>query len=157
MISPRIAVFPGSFDPFTLGHEFVVLRALLHFDKVIVAIGANSTKSSFFSLEQRMEFICAVFRGNERVEVRSYEGLTVEYCKTVLAKAMIRGLRSGTDLDFERGICSLNRTLAPDIETFFILADGRFTDLSSTLVRDILKNGGSINPFVPPAMHSLIS
>jgi pantetheine-phosphate adenylyltransferase len=145
----RIAVFPGSFDPITRGHESIIRRSLLLFDKVIVAIGENSEKKSFFSLEQRMEWIKAVFNNEPAVTVRSYQGLTVDFCKMMNAGFLLRGLRTSADFEFERSIGQINKNLNPDIETVFLLTTPEFTALNSSIVRDIIRNGGDASQFVP--------
>src|SRR5674476_71247 len=117
----RIAIFPGSFDPFTIGHENIVNRAIPLFDKIIVMIGYNSNKRSFFPIEKREKWINEVFKNEPRVTVESYEGLTVDFCKKVNARYILRGLRTSADFEFERGIGQINRQLLPGIETIFLL------------------------------------
>lgn len=148
----RIAVFPGSFDPITRGHESIIRRSLLLFDKVIVAIGENSEKKSFFSLEKRMEWIKAVFVNEPGVTVNSYQGLTVDFCKKMNAGFLLRGLRTSADFEFERSIGQINKNLNPDIETVFLLTTPEFTALNSSIVRDIIRNGGDASQFVPDAV-----
>ena len=146
----RIAVFPGSFDPVTLGHVSVVKRALPLFDKIIIGIGMNSQKHSMFSIEQRMQWMREIFKDEDKVEVDSYSGLTVEYCKKKDSKFILRGLRTAADFEFERGIGQINRKLSNDIETVFILTEAQYTPLSSSIVRDVIKNGGDVSEMVPP-------
>ncbi|MBM3404352.1 MAG: pantetheine-phosphate adenylyltransferase [Bacteroidetes bacterium] len=148
----RIAVFPGSFDPVTKGHESVVLRALPLFEKIIIAIGENSGKSSLFSLTQRMTWIKEVFQNHPGVEVSHYSGLTVDFCTQQKARYLIRGLRSQADFDFERTIALMNREMHPEIETVFLLAEPAFSAINSSIVREIYKNGGDIRPFIPDSM-----
>ncbi len=145
----RIAVFPGSFDPFTIGHESIVRRSLGLFDEVIVAVGINSTKANLFSLEQRLNWIRDVFQDVPEVKVDSYEGLTVEYCKRQHARYILRGLRTSADFGFERGIAQVNKAMEPEVETVFILALPEHSAISSTIIRDIIRNGGNAQPFVP--------
>ncbi|MBQ7490053.1 MAG: pantetheine-phosphate adenylyltransferase [Bacteroidales bacterium] len=145
----RIAVFPGSFDPFTIGHENIVRRALKLFDKVIVAIGVNSQKKYMFPIERRLEMIRHCFAGEQRVEAVSYEGLTVEFCKKVNAKFIVRGVRNGNDFLFEQDIANANALLSPDIETIFIATAPELAAISSTIVREICLNGGDYSKFVP--------
>ena len=145
----RIAVFPGSFDPFTIGHESIVRRSLGLFDEVIVAVGINSTKANLFSLEQRLNWIRDVFQDVPEVKVDSYEGLTVEYCKRQHARYILRGLRTSADFGFERGIAQINKAMEPEVETVFILALPEHSAISSTIIRDIIRNGGNAQPFVP--------
>ena len=149
----RIAVFPGSFDPFTLGHESIVRRALDLFDEVIVAVGKNSTKANMFSIEQRSAWIEEVFKVEPRVKVEWYEGLTIAYCKSKNARYILRGLRTSADFGFERGIAQVNRAMDTSIETIFILALPEHSAISSTIIRDIIKNGGNVAQFVPIAVN----
>jgi pantetheine-phosphate adenylyltransferase len=145
----RIAVFPGSFDPFTRGHESIVKRVLPLFDKVIVAIGVNSHKQYFFSLEKRKEMIAHTFKGNPNVIVDSFSGLTIDYCHKMNAKFIVRGLRTTTDLEFEKAIAQMNKSMADDIETLFILPTPELSAINSTIIRDIVRNGGDASRFVP--------
>lgn len=145
----RIAVFPGSFDPFTRGHESIVRRVLPLFDKVIVAIGVNSHKQYFFSLEKRKEFIAHTFRDLTNVTVDSFSGLTIDYCRKMGAKYIVRGLRTTTDLEFEKAIAQMNKSMADDIETLFILPTPELSAINSTIIRDIVRNGGDASRFVP--------
>lgn len=148
----RIAVFPGSFDPITKGHESIIRRAVPLFDHIVVAIGENAEKKSFFSLEQRMDWIKAVFAGEPAITVISYKGLTVGLCKKLNARFLLRGLRTSADFEFERSIGQINKNLDPDIETVFLLTTPEYTALNSSIVRDILKNGGDPSQFVPDAV-----
>jgi pantetheine-phosphate adenylyltransferase len=145
----RIAIFPGSFDPITKGHENIILRASQLFDKIIVAVGNNSDKNSFFTLEQRVEFIKQTFVTKSSIEVDTYDGLTVEYCKRMNARFILRGLRSSLDFEYEKSISQLNRSLAGDIDTIFLITSPEFAAISSTIVRDILANKGDVTPFIP--------
>jgi pantetheine-phosphate adenylyltransferase len=148
----RIAVFPGSFDPITRGHESIIRRALPLFDKIIVAIGENAEKKSFFSMEQRLNWIKEVFKDDPAISVMSYAGLTVDFCVKNNAKFLLRGLRTSADFEFERSIGQINKTLNADIETVFLLTMPEHTALNSSIVRDILKNGGDPSGFVPDAV-----
>lgn len=145
----KIAVFPGSFDPFTIGHEGIVLRALELFDEIIIAVGANALKKSYFSLETRKAMISKVFRNEPRIKVDHYEGLTVDYCKKHGAKYILRGLRTSADFEFERAIAQVNRALAENIESVFLLTKPEHTSINSTIVRDIIRSGGDASMFVP--------
>ena len=145
----KIAVFPGSFDPITKGHESVIKRALPLFDKLYIAIGINADKKDFFPIEKRMEWINQVFKDYSTVKVIKYEGLTVDLCKKIKAKYILRGLRTSADFEFERSIGQINKKLFSDIETVFILTAPEHTSLNSSIVRDILKHGGDANQFVP--------
>ncbi len=145
----RIAVFPGSFDPITRGHESIIRRAVPLFDKIIIAIGENQEKKSFFTLEKRIGWIKEVFRDAPSVSVFSYHGLTVDFCKKMNAGFLLRGLRTSADFEFERSIGQINKKLNPDIETVFLLTTPEYTALNSSIVRDILRNGGNPSQFVP--------
>ena len=145
----RIAVFPGSFDPFTRGHESIVNRVLPLFDKVIIAIGVNIHKQYYFPLEKRKLWIEKTFAGNKNVVVDSFSGLTIDYCHKHGAKFIIRGLRTTTDLEFEKAIAQMNKTMADDIETLFILPTPELSAINSTIIRDIVRNGGDASRFVP--------
>ncbi|HPW66206.1 MAG TPA: pantetheine-phosphate adenylyltransferase [Salinivirgaceae bacterium] len=152
----KIAVFPGSFDPITLGHESVVLRAVELFDKIIVAVGHNLGKTGFFTVEERVEMVKKTFENVKKVEVAVYEGLTVKFCKDVNAKYILRGLRTSSDFEFEQGIAQMNKKMYPELETVFILSVPELMPVSSTIVRDIYRNNGDISIFVPEAIVPLI-
>lgn len=145
----KIAIFPGSFDPITVGHESIIKRALPIFDKIIVAIGSNVDKTSFFPLEKRMLWIKDVFKDYPTVEVKEYKGLTIDFCKNLGAKYILRGLRTSADFEFERRVGQINKQMYPDIETVFLLTLPEHTSLSSSIVRDIIRNGGDASMFVP--------
>lgn len=148
----RIAVFPGSFDPITVGHVDLVLRSLPLFDKVIVAIGVNSKKKTFFSLEQRKEWITAVFKDEPKVSVDTFEGLTVEYCSRIKADYLIRGLRNASDFDYEKTISQINNIIGQNIETIFLIAKPELSHVSSSIVREIIDAGGDVRAFLPSAV-----
>ncbi len=155
----KIAIFPGSFDPITTGHLDIVKRALPLFDKIIMAIGVNSVKKTLFSLEERMKWLELVFEGYDKVDVGTFEGLTVHYCDKVGAKYLIRGLRNGSDFDYEKTISQLNNIVGDDIETVFFISRPSFSHISSTIVREIIKGKGDASPFLPPEIkinHSRI-
>ncbi len=145
----KIAIFPGSFDPLTKAHVNILNRALPLFDKVIVGIGQNSTKQSLLTTEQRKSMIEKVYEHEPRVEVKTYDTLTVTFCKAMGAKYMIRGIRTVSDFEYEKGIAQMNHTLEPEIESIFIISKPGYSAISSTIVRDILRYGGDISPFVP--------
>lgn len=149
----KIAVFPGSFDPFTIGHEAIVTRALSLFDEIIIAIGANALKKSFYSLATRKAMITKVFQHEPRVKIDHYEGLTVDYCKRNGADYLLRGLRTSADFEFERAISQVNKAMAPDIESVFLLTKPEHTPINSTIVRDIIRSGGDASQFVPAAIN----
>ena len=145
----KIAVFPGSFDPITRGHENIILRACGLFDEIIVAVGVNADKKAFFPLEKRLEWLGKVFHGRHQIVVEQYSGLTVDFCKERNAKFILRGLRTSADFEFERSIGQINKSLYPEIETVFLLSRTEFTPLNSSIVRDILRNGGNVEAYVP--------
>lgn len=149
----RIAVFPGSFDPFTIGHEGIVKRALVLFDEIIIAVGANALKKNYYSVETRKKMIAAAFRDEPRIIVDHYEGLTVDYCKKKGAGYLLRGLRTSADFEFERAIAQINRTIMPDVETVFLLTVPEHASVNSTIVRDIIRSGGDASRFVPAAIN----
>lgn len=145
----RIAVFPGSFDPITIGHVDIVRRALPLFDKVVVAVGVNSQKNTLFSLEQRMEWLEKVFGSDENVEVASFEGLTAHFCNQIGAKYLIRGLRNASDFDYEKTIAQLNYAVGHQLDTVFLISHPQFSHISSTIVRELIRGGGDVSPFIP--------
>jgi pantetheine-phosphate adenylyltransferase len=148
----KVAVFPGSFDPFTIGHEAIIRRAMSIFDEIIIAVGANVLKKNFYSLETRKEMIIKVFRDEPRVSVDHYEGLTVDFCRRNGAGFILRGLRTSADFEFERAIGQVNKSMAPAIESVFLLTVPEHSFINSTIVRDIIKSGGDASKFVPAAI-----
>lgn len=148
----KIAVFPGSFDPITIGHESIIRRALPLFDKIVVAIGENSEKKTLFCLEKRIEWLNKTFADNENIEVDSFQGLTVDYCRKIGAEYILRGLRTSADFEFERSIGQVNKQMFNEIETIFLLTTPEQTAVNSSVVRDIFKHGGDIKPFIPAAI-----
>ena len=151
-MSKKIAIFPGSFDPFTIGHESVITRALPLFDEIIVAIGSNTNKKAYFSMEQRMQMIREVFSGNDRVRVESFQGLTVEYCRQKGALYLLRGLRTSSDFEYERAIAQTNKAMYPELESVFLLTIPEHTPINSSIVRDIIRLGGDASQFIPKAI-----
>ena len=149
----KIAVFPGSFSPFTMGHKAVVDSALALFDKVIIAIGNNSEKNEYFSIGERLEWINAVYGNNPKIEIERYEGLTVDFCKKTKANFIVRGLRDSHDFKFEKSIAQMNKKLNANIETIFIITPAEFSHISSTILREIIKNGGDISEFIPKEIN----
>jgi pantetheine-phosphate adenylyltransferase len=149
----KIAIFPGSFDPFTIGHESIVRRALPMFDKIIIMIGYNTNKQSFFKLSQRINWIRQVFADEPKIEVREHEGLTVDFCKVVGASYILRGLRTSSDFEYERAIAQMNKKLYPAIETVFLLTMPEHTPINSSIVRDIIRHGGDAGMFLPKALN----
>lgn len=148
----KTAVFPGSFDPITKGHEDIILRAVPLFDEIIVAIGTNSSKQYYFDLEKRLEMIRFTFKDEPKIKAETYTGLTVDYCKEVGAHYLLRGLRTSADFEFERSIAHINQTLYPELDTVFLLSLQEYSAINSTIVRDILINGGEVSRFVPDGL-----
>ena len=153
MASGRIAVFPGSFDPITTGHEDLVRRALPLFDNIIVAIGINSQKQTLFEVEERKNWIRKVFENEPRITVDTFEGLTVHFCKKVGARYLLRGLRNASDFDYEKTISQLNHIVGDNVETLFLISKPEFSHISSTIVREIIKGGGDASPFLPKGVQ----
>lgn len=149
----RIALFPGTFDPITVGHVNIIERAISLFDEIHVGIGHNASKSTLFNLEQRIAWISASFQGNPKVTVGSYEGLTVDYCKAIGASYILRGLRNMADFDYEKNIAQMNKLVCGDIESVFVMCDPAFTPISSSVVRDLIRNGGDARAFLPPSVQ----
>ena len=148
----KIAVFPGSFDPFTLGHHSVVTRALPLFDEIVVAIGKNTLKNGFFSIDERIELIEGVYANEPKIKVMAYDGLTVDFCKSIGASFMLRGIRTVSDFEYECAISQMNQLMQPGVETVFLLTTPELTPVNSTIVRDILNYGGDVSQFVPQGM-----
>ncbi len=145
----KIAVFPGSFDPITKGHESIVKRALPLFDKIIVGIGENSSKSRMFTLEKRIAWIKATFATEKKIEVQTYKGLTVDFCKAQNANFILRGLRSTIDFEYEQPIAQMNNELNNNIESFFLITEPKYSAISSSIVKEIYKHGGDVSNFIP--------
>jgi pantetheine-phosphate adenylyltransferase len=145
----KIAVFPGSFDPITKGHEEIVRRALPLFDEIIVAIGHNTSKASLFSLEQRVNWIETTFSDSPKVNVHTYEGLTVDFCRKYGAGFILRGVRNGGDYEYERSIAQMNKAMHSDVETVLLFSDLAFSSIHSTIIREIIKNKGDVSQFLP--------
>ena len=149
----RIAVFPGSFCPFTIGHQSVVERALPIFDKIIIAIGINSDKEEYFSVEKRIKWINDVYSNEHRISVKFYKGLTVDFCKKENANFIIRGLRNIDDFKYEKTISQMNNKLKKSIETIFLITKPETSHISSKIIRDIIKNGGDVSEFIPKEIN----
>ena len=150
----KIAVFPGSFSPFTLGHKSIIERSIHLFDQIIISIGMNSEKeNNLFSIEDRKRWIQNIYAKDHQIDVQTYQGLTVDYCKKVGAQYIIRGLRSSNDFRYERDISQMNRMLNKNIDTIFIIASPETSHISSSLVRDIIKNGGDVSKFLPKEIN----
>jgi pantetheine-phosphate adenylyltransferase len=142
------AVFPGSFDPLTLGHTDIIDRALPLFDEIIIAIGTNSSKEYMFSLDQRKSFIEKTYVNEPKIKVDTYKGLTIEYCKKINSDYILRGLRNPADFEFEKAIAHTNRKMSK-IETVFLLTSANTSYISSSIIRDVLRNGGDVSLLVP--------
>lgn len=147
----RKAVFPGSFDPITLGHYDIICRSLPIFDEIIIAIGDNSDKKYMFSVEERKKFIEDAFLDEPRIKVVSYKGLTVDFCKEIDAQFILRGLRNPADFEFEKAIAHTNRDLS-DIETVFLLTAVKTSHISSSIVRDVIRHNGNYSVLVPKSV-----
>jgi pantetheine-phosphate adenylyltransferase len=148
----RICLFPGTFDPITLGHVDIINRALPLFDKIVVGIGLNTAKAPMYSAEQRLQWIKDIYKNEPKVEGGVYEGLTVNYCNQLGAKFILRGIRYVSDFEYEKTIADANRTLDKNIETVFLTGEPKYTSVASTIVRDIIRNHGDASPFLPEAV-----
>jgi pantetheine-phosphate adenylyltransferase len=148
----RRAVFPGSFDPLTLGHTDIIDRALPLFDEIIIAIGTNYAKKYMFSLEERKKFIAETYKDEPKIKLDTYEGLTIDYCRKVKSDFILRGLRNPADFEFEKAIAHTNRRMSK-IETVFLLTSADTSYISSSIVRDIIRNKGDVSLLVPEAVH----
>ena len=152
----RIGLFPGTFDPVTLGHTDIIDRALPLFDKLYIGLGRNSNKIPMFSEEQRIEWIQLIYKNNPKIEVLAYDGLTVDCCKTVGAHFVLRGIRYVNDFEYEKAIADMNRSLEDSVETIFLTCLPKFTFIASTLIRDVLLNGGNVSQFLPDVVKKSI-
>ncbi len=148
----KIAVFPGSFDPITLGHVALVQRALPLFDEIIIALGINTQKKTLFNPEQRLKWIQQTFESFDRIRVDQFEGLTAHYCKSVGARYLLRGLRNATDFDYEKTISQVNAIVGSGLDTIFLISEPRYSHFSSTVVREVIKGGGDVSAFLPEAI-----
>ena len=148
----RIALFPGSFDPITLGHVDIITRALPLFDEIRIAVGTNSAKNYLFSLEQRIAWITETFADEDKVKVVTYDGLTVDFALQEGVNFLLRGLRNPADFEFEKAIAQANREMTPELETVFLLTSARFAYISSSIVREVFNYGGDFTKFVPDAI-----
>jgi len=148
----KIAIFPGTFDPFTIGHESLVYRGLEFMDEVIIAIGINPNKKTFFSLENRIKMISNLFKNEQRVRVMSYDSLTIDFAKKIGARFILRGIRSVNDFEYEKNIADINRIIA-GVETFVLFTKPEHTHISSSIVRELLGYGKNVDEFVPVALN----
>lgn len=147
----RRAVFPGTFDPITLGHVDIINRAVPLFDEVIIAIGVNADKKTMFSLEERMEFIKRTFEGNVKIKIKSYTGLTAKFCVSEDAQFIVRGLRNTTDLNYEQPIAQTNYKMTK-VDSIFFISSPEVSNISSTIVRDVMRNDGDYSSLVPASV-----
>jgi len=145
----KIALFPGSFDPVTKAHVDIVKRSVGLFDKVYIGIGANSSKLGLLSVEKREQMLRAVFETEPKIHIIAYEGLTVDFCKSIGAAYMIRGIRTVSDFEYEKAIAQMNHVMAPDIESIFIVSKPGYSSISSTIVREIMRHNGDVSQFIP--------
>ena len=145
----KIGIFPGSFDPITKGHEHIILKAASMVDQLVVAIGTNSSKKYLFNLEKRVKWVEDTFKNNEKITVSTYNGLTVKFAKSVNANYIFRGLRSSIDFEYEKPIAETNKLLSPNIESVFLLPDSSISMISSSIIREIIKNNGKVDQFLP--------
>lgn len=152
----KVCLFPGTFDPITLGHTDIINRALPLFDKVVIGIGRNANKTPMFTEEQRLNWIKELYIGEPKVNAVVYEGLTVECCKKVGADFILRGIRYVNDFEYEKAIADMNRSINGHIETIFLTCLPQYTSVASTLVRDVLKNGGDVSQFLPKVVNDSI-
>lgn len=148
----RIALFPGSFDPITKGHEALVLRALSLFDEIVIGIGVNSSKQYMFSLEQRIQWIKDTFKEHRNVQVTTYQGLTIEFARQQNITHLLRGLRDSTDFNYERSIAQMNKALVPEIDTVFLITEPEMSAVSSSILRDVIRGKGDVSKFLPEAV-----
>jgi len=153
----RIGLFPGTFDPITIGHQDIINRSLPLFDKLVIGIGRNANKTAMFSEEQRLGWIREIYKDNPKVEAIIYDGLTVKACQQVSARFILRGIRYVSDFEYEKAIADMNRSLDNNIETIFLTCLPQYTSVASTLVRDVLRNGGDIMQFLPEVVQRSIN
>ena len=149
----KTAVFPGSFSPFTIGHKSIVDRGLSIFDKIIIAIGINTEKNQYFSIEERMQWIKDIYGKDPKIEISRYTGLTVNFCKQEGANFILRGIRDSHDFKYEKNIAQMNNKIQDDIETIFLITPPEISHISSSIVRDIIKNGGDVSKFIPKEIN----
>jgi pantetheine-phosphate adenylyltransferase len=153
----RICLFPGTFDPVTLGHIDIIERALPLFDKMIIGIGMNTSKQPMFDADTRRRWFEQIFANEKKIEVAVYDGLTVDCCRKYGANFMLRGIRYVSDFEYEKAIADMNRSIAPEIETFFLTCRSQYTSVASTLVRDVIRYGGDASAFLHPVVAASIS
>lgn len=152
----RICLFPGTFDPVTLGHTDIINRALPLFDKLVIGIGRNSNKTAMFSESERLGWLREIYAGEPKINVLAYDGLTVNCCKQIGADFILRGIRYVNDFEYEKAIADMNRSLANNVETIFLTCLPEFTSVASTLVRDVIRNNGDASQFLPEVVKKYI-
>jgi pantetheine-phosphate adenylyltransferase len=152
----KICLFPGTFDPITLGHTDIINRAIPLFDKIVVGIGLNNAKTPMYAAEQRLEWIAEIYKTEPKIEGALYEGLTVDFCKKIKANFILRGIRYVSDFEYEKTIADANRTLDKNIETIFLTGEPKYTSVASTIVRDIIRNNGDASFFLPQVVYESI-
>lgn len=145
----KIALFPGSFDPVTKAHVDIIKRSISLFDKFYIGIGDNSSKKGLLSISQREKMLRAVFENEPKIHVIAYEGLTIDFCRSIGAEYMIRGIRTVSDFEYEKAIAQMNHALAQDIESIFIVSKPGYSSISSTIVREIMRHNGDVSQFIP--------
>ena len=148
----RICLFPGTFDPVTIGHTDIIDRSLPLFDKIVVGIGINASKEPMFTADQRKLWFEEIYKDQPKVEVAIYDGLTIHFCESIGARFILRGIRYVSDFEYEKTIADANRTMDRNIETVFLTGEPKFTSVASTIVRDIIRNAGDASPFLPEAV-----
>jgi pantetheine-phosphate adenylyltransferase len=153
----RIALFPGTFDPITIGHLDIIERALPLFDKLIIGIGRNANKMAMFSEELRLQWVNEIYKNEPQVSAVIYEGLTIECCQKTGANFIVRGIRYVNDFEYEKAIADMNRSLDSAIETVFLTCLPQYTSVASTLVRDVIRNGGDATPFLPEVVAKALA
>jgi pantetheine-phosphate adenylyltransferase len=156
-IANRIGLFPGTFDPITIGHQDIINRSLPLFDKLFIGIGRNVNKEPMFSVEQRLDWIRDIYKDNPKVEAVAFEGLTIRCCQQVGANFILRGIRYVNDFEYEKAIADMNRSLDGNIETVFLTCLPQYTSVASTLVRDVIKNGGDVSQFLPDVVAASLN
>lgn len=152
----KVCLFPGTFDPVTMGHVDIINRALPLFDRLVIGLGRNSNKKTLFSEEQRLEWIREVYKDEKRIEVIAYDGLTVDCCKKVDARYLLRGIRYVNDFEYEKAIADMNRSISDGIETIFLTCLPVYTSVASTLIRDVYINGGVVSQFLPEPVNKTL-
>jgi len=152
----KICLFPGTFDPVTLGHTDIISRSIHLFDKMYIGLGRNSNKTTLFSESQRLDWLHEIYKNDDKIEVLAYDGLTVDCCKKVGATYILRGIRYVNDFEYEKAIADMNRSISEGIETIFLTCLPKYTSVASTLIRDVYRNGGNVEQFLPDAVNKTL-